>query len=377
MAELRGIEGGREAEPTAGVVAAVEELAAGRLVVLVDERGDSAYLIASGALATTAAMVTMASYGHGVLKVAMPPERLAELGVAAIGGCDGDGYHVPVDLIGHDRPGNHAGRAATVRALADPATAPSGLGSPGHVFPVCADAQGTLVRAGVAEAAADLARIASRMPVAAYSGAVDEGGAPADRAAAGRLARTLGLNLVSVGEVAAYRERVEPAVERLVVADLPTRDGPLTAVAFRSLRSGREYTAFVRGEPERRGVRVHVHFSCQPSDVFGGLACGCGATLRGALDEIAGAGHGVIVHVEHPEPFRHVGGAGGDGPTPAVEVDVAHLLRQLDVWEPRVSCNEPLDLARLGASGTRGLGRELAPAGADLAAQQLAGRRAG
>jgi 3,4-dihydroxy 2-butanone 4-phosphate synthase/GTP cyclohydrolase II len=375
MTELRGIQGGIEADPAAGVVAAIEELAAGRLVVLVDERADSAYLLASGTIATTNAMVTMATYGRGVLKVAMPPARLAELGVAAIGGCDGDGYHVPVDLIGHDRPGNHAGRAATVRALADPATMASTLGSPGHVFPVCADAQGTLARVGVPEAAADLARIASRVAVAAYSGAVDEGGAPADRAAAGRLARTLGLNIVSVEEVAAYRERVEPAVERLVVADLPTREGPLTAVAFRSLRCEREYTAFVRGEPERRGVRVHIHFGCQPSDVFGGTACGCGDALRGALDEIAAAGHGVVIHTEHPHPFRHIGDGGG--PTPSVEVDVAHLLRQLDVREPRVSCNEPLDLERLGASGMRGLGRELAPAHADLAAQQLAGRRAG
>lgn len=347
MVALRGIEGGAVQDPGAGVVAAAAQLGAGRLVVLVDRAADSAYLVASGTVATTEGVATMAAYGRGVLRVAMPPDRIADLGLAAFG----DGLHAPVDLVGHDRPGNHRGRAATVRGLAHPRTRAPDFTSPGHVFPVVADPGGCLGRAGVAEAAADLARIVSRTPIAAYTAAVDETGGPADRAAGARLARVLGLEIVTVDAVVAYRERVEPAVERVVGIDLPTRDGPLSAVAFLSLRHGREYTAFVRGTLERRRTRVHVHLTCRPADVFGGGACGCGAALVGTREEIAALDDGIVIHVEHPDPFRHVTGATGDPVPPGIEVDVAHILRQLCVRTAVLSSNEPLDLARIAASG--------------------------
>ncbi|NLT06967.1 MAG: hypothetical protein GXY03_11750 [Solirubrobacterales bacterium] len=359
MPELRGIAGGSDAG--AGVAAAVEELAAGRLVVLV--AGDAAHLVAAGPLATTHAMVTMAAYGHGVLRVTLAPERLAELGIPALGD---EGYHAPVDLRGHDRSSTHAGRAATVRALASEAAVAADLCSPGHVFPVACAAGGVLERAAAAEAAADLARSATGVPAAVLVGAVDEGGAPGDRAAAGRLARTLGLRIVTVAELVAYRRRVEPAVERMVAAELPTRDGDLTAIAFRSLRGGREYTAFVRGEPDRRGVRVHVHLACQPGDVFGGAVCDCGTRLRAALADIAAAGHGVVVHSEHPEPFRHLKGTVG-APLAELELDVAHLLRQLGVRDAAISANEPIGLTALEAAGVR------AGDPADAAARRAAG----
>lgn len=343
--ELRGIAGGHDAG--AGVAAAVEELAAGRMVVLVD--GDAAHLVAAGPLTTTHAMVTMAAYGHGVLRVTLAAERLAELGIAALGD---EGYHAPVDLRGHDRPSKHAARAATARALAGADAAAGDFSSPGHVFPIACAPGGVLERPRAAEAAADLARSATGVAVAVLVGAVDEGGAPGDRAAAGRLARTLGLRILTVAELVAHRRRVEPAVERMVAAELPTRDGDLTAIAFRSLRGGREYTAFVRGSPDRRGVRIHVHLGCQPGDVFGGAVCDCGTRLRAALADIAAAGHGVVVHSEHPEPFRHLGGDAAATP-PEVELDVAHVVRQLGVREAVVTSNEPIDLGALEAAGVR------------------------
>ncbi len=367
VTSLHRIDGG--ADGRAAVIAVATAIGGGRLVVLIDAAADEAHLVTGARVATTHALATMATYGRGVLRVALAPERIAALGAVPIGG---DGLHAPVDLAGSDRPAHHRGRAATVRALADPTLAAPAFSAPGHVFPVRVAAGGCLERRAVAEAAADLAGIVCGERAAVHVAAVDEAGAPATADAGRRLARVLGVDVVAVAQVAAHRERVEPAVERVVAIDLPTRDGPLSAVAFRGRRHAREYTAFVRGALDRRHTRVHVHLTCLPGDVFGGGACACGEALTAAREQIARRDDGVVVHVEHGAPFRHVRG-GSEDPVPAgLELDVAHLLRQLCVRSATLSSNEPLDPAPFAAAGVA-----VRPATPDGAGRRGALRRVG
>jgi 3,4-dihydroxy 2-butanone 4-phosphate synthase/GTP cyclohydrolase II len=348
MVELRDIARSWEVEPDADVSSAVEALAMGRLIVLVAD--DGAHLVLSGARATTEAMRTMADHGHGVLKVTVAPERLATLGIASLEGSGG--YHAPVDLVGRDRPGDPAARAATVRALADPSCAAADFRRPGHVFPV-ANRGGSANGSSVTAVASGLAGIATGAAVAAYSGAVDEDGGPADSAAGDRLARALDLPIVSVADVVAYRERVEPAVERLVSATLPTTGGEMSAVAFRSLSDGREYTAFVRAGRQLSRAAVHVQFSCAPGEVFGGATCACGRLLDAALAEVGSSHQVIVVHTPHPDPLRHLAGERPAPGAPPIEHDLADLLWALGVREASFSCNEDLDVVRLAGERVR------------------------
>ncbi|HEX3362208.1 MAG TPA: 3,4-dihydroxy-2-butanone-4-phosphate synthase [Solirubrobacterales bacterium] len=326
---------GLEAEPTTSVGAAVTALAAGRPVVLL--HGPLVYLVAGARDLDAETVRRMATEGRGVLRVAASFGRLRELGLASR---EGHRHAAPVDLIGRERPEDPAGRAATVRALADPSRTRSDFRS-GHVFPIAFSTAESGERPGAPEAAAELARLATGVAVAAYCEATDEPGLPP----VALPGSDHGLVAVSVEAACAHAKRTEATVERLVTVALPTAAGEMSAVGFLSRRDGREYTAFFHGDPALGAVPVHVQFSCQPGDVFGAATCRCGEMLQDALARIDSTAGGVIVHVHHPDPLRHL--HGGTGPVPeaaTIERDLAHLLRDLGVRDGRLSCNESLDL---------------------------------
>jgi 3,4-dihydroxy 2-butanone 4-phosphate synthase/GTP cyclohydrolase II len=341
--DLRTPVTGLEAEPTTSVAAAVAALASGAPVVLL--HGQLTHLVAGAKDLSAETVQRMASEGRGVLRVAASFARLRELGLAS---SEGHNHAAPVDLIGRERPEDPTGRAATVRAVADPGRARSDFRS-GHVFPVAVSAAESGERPGAPEGAAELARLATGVSVAAYCEATDEPGLPA----LARPGSDHGLAVVSVGAVFAHSRRIEATVERLVTVALPTLAGQMSAVGFRSRRGGHEYTAFFHGDPGLGGVPVHLQLSCRPGDVFGAATCRCGEMLQEALGRIDSTAGGVIVHIPHPNPLRHL--SGGRGPVPQsalVERDLADLLRNLGVRDASLSCNETLDLGWIAAEAS-------------------------
>jgi two-component system response regulator DesR len=167
---------------TARLDRALLELAAGRPFLLVDEAGGRSYLAADAARVAPDFFGLDRSHGRGVLRVALPAERLAQLGLRV----PGDG-HLSIDLAG-----SFASRqqriAHTVSALADGSTRPSDLVSPGHVFPLAPGRCRTLDEACVARVLVEAARLAHVPPAMAYSEVAAEDGRPAGRAGALRLA---------------------------------------------------------------------------------------------------------------------------------------------------------------------------------------------
>jgi len=347
------VQGDRDAEPAAGVLPALEALAAGRALLLVDEAGNAGYFVCAAERATTEFVVNAATYGRGVLKAAMTPERLASLGIPALGD-DGD-LRAPVDLIGNER-GLHADQVATLRALADPTTVAADLVVPGHVFPSTAGTCASFDDTCVARAMVMAAELAGQVPVVGYCEAVDEQGFPADRMATARLARRLGATLVSVRDILVHHETVVPGVTRVVDAKIPTPPGPLTAVGFRGERSGDEYVAFLAGGGRgmvSMGTRVHIHRRCQLSDVFGGLSCGCGDHLRSALQELHHAGAGMVVYFGEAYSGSCAEARGEVAPAPdwVTTVELAGILRDLGARRIFLSSNEPLARADIEAMG--------------------------
>jgi 3,4-dihydroxy 2-butanone 4-phosphate synthase/GTP cyclohydrolase II len=294
-----------EPSPFATVEQALEELRAGRFVVLVDDedRENEGDLTIAAELATPEAVNFMVRHGRGLLCVALTEERCDALELPLMVERNtspfGTAFTVSVEARGKITTGiSAADRAATVRTLADPATTPADLLRPGHVFPLRARRGGVLKRAGQTEASVDLARLAGMTPAAAICEVMNEDGTMARVPDLERFARVHGLRMLTVAELIRHRLRHETIVERVASPRLPTRWGEFRLHAFRAEITGEEHVALVMGEVEgEEAVLVRVHSQCLTGDVFGSSRCDCGTQLDLALEAIAAAGRGVLVYL--------------------------------------------------------------------------------
>jgi 3,4-dihydroxy 2-butanone 4-phosphate synthase/GTP cyclohydrolase II len=286
------------------VRAAIDDVRAGRLVLVVDDkdRENEGDFVMAAERVTAEAINFMASAGRGLICVALTAERLEQLGIPMMV-ADNTALHqtafaVSVDLKSARTTGISAfDRAETIRALCDPATRPDDLARPGHVFPLRARTGGVLRRAGHTEAAVDLAVLAGCRPAGVLCEIMDDDGRMARRPRLERFAEQHGLRIVTLAELIAYRRRTEKLVRRVSEASLPTRHGDFRAYAYESV-DGPNYLALVRGEIKQDApLLVRVHSQCLTGDVFGSRRCDCGEQLQLALGQIASEGAGVILYV--------------------------------------------------------------------------------
>jgi 3,4-dihydroxy 2-butanone 4-phosphate synthase/GTP cyclohydrolase II len=192
-----------------------------------------------------------------------------------------------------------ADRAITVHVAINPATAPSDLRRPGHVFPLRARPGGVLQRVGHTEAAVDLARMAGLAPAGVICEILSEDGSMARRPELEQFAARHGLTFVTVADLVAYRLGTERLVHRVAEARLPTAFGEFRLVAYENDVDGAEHVALVHGEVEGRpDVLVRMHSKCLTGDVFGSLRCDCGPQLHAAMKRISEEGAGAIVYLD-------------------------------------------------------------------------------
>ena len=195
-----------------------------------------------------------------------------------------------------------ADRATTIQALIDPATRPTDLVRPGHIFPLRYREGGVLTRAGHTEAAVDLARMAGCYPAAVLCELVDEDGGMARLPELERFAERHGLPLISIAGLIRHRRQREKLVKRVAEARIPTRWGDFTAYAYESLLDGEQHLALVKGAVQgEENVLVRVHSECLTGDALGSLRCDCGPQLEDALRLIADEGLGVVVYLRGHE----------------------------------------------------------------------------
>ena len=295
--------------PHVSVESALSALRRGEFVVVVDDedRENEGDLIMPAALVTDADAAFMLQHTSGLLCVGMAGERLDELHLPLMveenSDAFGTAFTVSVDLAAGVTTGiSAADRAATIRALADPALTREQLRTPGHVFPLRARTGGVLKRTGHTEAATDLARLAGFAPVAVLAEVMNPDGTMARRPALERFAGDHGLVVLTIADLVRYRRVTETLVRRAAAAQLPTEWGEFTAVGYRSVLDGTEHVAFVLGDvADGADVLVRVHSECVTGDVFGSLRCDCGAQLRESLRLVAAAGQGVVVYLRGHE----------------------------------------------------------------------------
>src|SRR5512142_3252361 len=291
--------------PFSTVPEAIDEIRAGRMIVVVDDedRENEGDLTIAAEKVTPEIINFMARYGRGLICMPMLPDRLDELDIPLMVEKNSarfdTAFCVSIEAKAKTSTGiSAADRAATVLAAIDPMTRPADLARPGHMFPLRARPGGVLVRAGQTEAAVDLARIAGLYPAGVICEIMNEDGTMARVPELTRFVRKHGLLMITVADLIKYRMRTERLVRRVAAADLPTDHGPFRVYAYESVTDGETHVALVRGDiGDGQGVMVRVHSRCLTGDVFHSARCDCGEQLHSAMRRIAAENRGVLLYL--------------------------------------------------------------------------------
>jgi len=284
---------------------AVRDIRAGKMLIVVDDenRENEGDLVAAAEHVTAETINFMSKYGRGLVCMPLSTERARALNLVPMtsenSALHGTCFSVSVDARDGISTGNSASdRARTVQVLIDEATRPEDLARPGHLFPLIAREGGVLKRAGHTEAAVDLARLVGLKSAAVICEVLNDDGTMARLPQLAAFAKEHGLVITTIADLIAYRKRHERLIERVAVADLPTRLGDFKIYSYASPLDNTEHVALVRGEVDKReNVLVRVHSECLTGDVFESLRCDCGEQLRRALEMIAREGYGVLVYM--------------------------------------------------------------------------------
>ncbi|MDZ8105523.1 MAG: bifunctional 3,4-dihydroxy-2-butanone-4-phosphate synthase/GTP cyclohydrolase II [Nostoc sp. DedQUE12a] len=289
--------------------AALADLKAGRVIVVVDDenRENEGDLICAAQFATPDTINFMAVEARGLICLAMTGDRLDELDlplmVSNITDTNQTAFTVSIDA------GPHLGvttgisaedRARTIQVTLNPATTPTDLRRPGHIFPIRAKAGGVLKRAGHTEAAVDLARLAGLYPAGVICEIQNPDGSMARLQQLIEYAKHHNLKIISIADLISYRLKHDRLVYREVVTKLPSQFGQFEIYAYRHTLDNTEHVAIVKGDPANfkdEPVMVRMHSECLTGDALGSLRCDCRMQLVAALKMIENAGQGVVVYL--------------------------------------------------------------------------------
>src|SRR5690242_11915246 len=278
------------------VPAALDEIRSGRMIVIVDDedRENEGDLMLAAEKVSPEAINFMAKFGRGLICLTLTDDRLDHLRIAPMSAENTSNYGTAFCEAIDAREGVTTGisaydRARTILVAIDPATRPSDLARPGHVFPLRARKGGVLVRAGQTEASVDLARMAGLLPAGIICEIMKEDGTMARVPDLIDFCEEHGLKMLTVAELIRYRMQHERYVHRVGEALVETEYGEFRVIAYESeVDGGESHLALIRGDISgSEPVLVRMHSHCVMGDVFGSTSCDCGKTLDSALRAIA------------------------------------------------------------------------------------------
>ena len=284
---------------------AIADFREGKFVIVVDDedRENEGDLIIAAEKVTPEKINFMLKNARGVLCAPITVSRCEELDlphqVTNNTSVLGTPFTVTIDkLEGCSTGVSAADRAATIQALADPASTPETFGRPGHINPLYAQDKGVLRRAGHTEASIDLCRLADLYPAAALMEIMSDDGTMARLPELRKMADEHHIKLVSIADLIAYRLKQESIVERGEEVDMPTKYGHFRLIPFCQKSNGLEHIAVIKGDvTTEEPVMVRVHSSCATGDIFGSMRCDCGDQLHEALRMIEKEGRGAVIYL--------------------------------------------------------------------------------
>ena len=306
------VEMGKEAVMFADVKDAIADMAAGRMVVVVDDedRENEGDLTLAAEFVTPEAINFMAKYGRGLICLTLTEERADYLHLGPMTQDNtsrfGTAFTETIEAREGVTTGISAGdRAHTIKVAIDPASTAFDLARPGHIFPLRARRGGVLVRAGQTEASVDLARMGGLIPAGVICEIMNEDGTMARVPDLIKFCETHGMKMVTVADLIRYRLQHERYIRRVAESLMPTVYGDFRMIAYESeVEGGESHVAFVYGDVTSRGaadeiVPVRVHTHCLAGDVFGTTLCDCRAIVDASMRMIAEAGRGALVYLHN------------------------------------------------------------------------------
>ena len=285
---------------------ALDDFRDGKFVIVVDDedRENEGDLICAAEKITPEMVNFMLKNARGLLCAPVTISRAQELElphqVQDNTSLLGTPFTVTVDKIEGCTTGVSAhDRAATIRALADPASTAQSFGRPGHISPLYAQDNGVLRRSGHTEAAIDLCKLCGLYPAGALIEIMNDDGSMARMPQLMEFAKQHDLKIITIKDMIAYRLKKESIVEAGVEVDMPTEYGHFRIIPFRQKSNGLEHFALIKGEwKEGEPILVRVHSSCATGDILGSKRCDCGEQLHKAMQMIEQEGKGVIVYMQ-------------------------------------------------------------------------------
>jgi 3,4-dihydroxy 2-butanone 4-phosphate synthase/GTP cyclohydrolase II len=286
---------------------AVDDIAAGKMVILVDDedRENEGDLCMAAEKITPEAINFMAKHGRGLICLSLTPERVDELKLPMMTDDNtsafGTAFTVSIEAKKGVTTGiSAADRAKTIKTAVDPKTRAEDLSRPGHVFPLRSRPGGVLQRAGQTEGSVDLSRLAGLYPAGVICEVMSDDGTMARVPELIEFSRRHNLKIVTVKDLIKYRMRTERFVKRLATVKLPTTfGGDFTAIAYSNEIDSVVHIALVKGEIKPADeILVRVHSQCLTGDVFASERCDCGEQLHKAMEKIKKEGKGVILYMK-------------------------------------------------------------------------------
>jgi 3,4-dihydroxy 2-butanone 4-phosphate synthase/GTP cyclohydrolase II len=372
--------------PFVTIPEAIDELRAGRVLVVVDDedRENEGDLTIAAEKVTPEIINFMATHGRGLICLALTADRCDQLRLPLMTPHNTSNFGTAFCETIDARQGTTTGisaadRTRTILTAIDPTSRPGDLARPGHVFPLRASPGGVLVRAGQTEAAVDLARIAGMTPAGVICEIMNEDGTMARVPQLEEFCRRHHLKMTSVAELIRYRLRHERFVRRAYEGCINTEFGEFRTIAYASDLNPEIHLAIVCGEVSgQENVLVRMHSRCLYGDVFGSTQCDCQRLIRGALGRIAAEGMGVLVYlhetgpgfrvqkdaagadrmVSHSREFLHYAGAKGQLQLQHESGIGAQILSDLGLHTIRLLTNHPRKIVALEGFGIEIVGQE-------------------
>ena len=288
------------------IESAIEDIKAGRIVIVVDDedRENEGDFIIAARYASPEVINFMSKHGRGLICAALIEDRCDELGLELMvnnnTALHETAFTVSVDLLGHGCSTGISAhdRSKTIHALIDPEAKQSDFGKPGHIFPLRAKKGGVLRRVGHTEAAIDLSRLAGFEPAGVLVEIMNDDGTMARLPELIEVAKKFDFKIVSIKDLIEYRIKRDSLIDEVVSVDMPTKYGTFKLVAFGEKHTSNEHLALIKGEWEKdEPVLVRVHSSCFTGDILGSLRCDCGEQLHAAMKMVEKEGKGAILYM--------------------------------------------------------------------------------
>ena len=300
----------------ATVEQAVEDIKAGKMVIVVDDedRENEGDLVIAAEFASPDAINFMARHGCGLICVPMSGELLDRLEIPMMVPSlkNGSGFGTNFTLSVEAKHGVSTGisaydRARTIQVLIDPDSTSGDIAMPGHIFPLRAKPGGVLERRGQTEASIDLAKMAGLKPAGVVCEVMSPDGKMARLPELLDFGKKHDIKVISVEAMVQYRLKTEDGmmnssqsktVIRGAATTLPTIYGTFDTIAYRDLENNEEYLLLKMGKINGNPPLVRLHSSCLTGDLLGSYRCDCGQQLQLALKNISEDGCGILIYLK-------------------------------------------------------------------------------